>query len=172
MIALIGTHGVGKTTLLKAFGETGVGRSYTIRDGDSRMVKSFNKETGGKLTSKDEQILINRISDSRWGLESQIDNLCLTRTPLDHYAYCKAFEWHDLAANRSTLFRESDYKKVKFFYIPIEFQLEDDGVRFVNPSFQREIDDLLVGQIQAYGLNPVALRGSVEQRLEILTKNL
>jgi len=170
MIALIGTHGVGKTTLLNSLALRG--SNYIVKDGDSRIVKAFDKEIGGKLTARDQQILINRISDNKWDLETRISNLFTTRTPLDHYAYCKALGWDDLAERRNNLFTSTPRPDVKFFYIPIEFGLISDGIRFEGESFQREIDEILLERIDYHGLSPITLTGTVEERLETLLKNI
>ena len=167
MIALIGTHGTGKTTLLSALAE--VRPELIITDGDSRVVRGYNKAIGGKLMPREQQLLINTLSDARWERDLRVENLVCTRTPLDHYAYCKAFGWQDLAETRLELFRKSDYLKSKFFYLPIEFEIEDDGVRYTNPDLQKDVDQSLVHYAEYFKLNPITLSGSVEEHLNSLT---
>jgi predicted ATPase len=164
MIALIGSHGVGKSTLLRSV------KNYLphvqITDGNSRIVRAYNKEIGNKLSERDEQVLINRLSDNKWpGLVKQED-LFVTRTPFDHFAYSKALGWSDLAEERLRLFEKVGWSNIKFFYIPIEFELEDDGVRYTDKFFQEEIDKLLVSCIRKYDLDVVNLLGSVQERTE------
>ena len=170
MIALIGTHGVGKSSLLKAVKEQRP--DLIINDGDSRVVKNFNKSIGNKLTDKEEQLLINTFSDTKWHQQVALDNLCLTRTPLDHYAYASLLGWHDLAGSRLNLFEESDWESIKFFYIPIEFDLEDDGVRYVDPDFQKEVDCVLRAQIKRFNINVIELSGSIENRVKTFIDNI
>tara|TARA_R110002020_G_scaffold255662_2_gene469414 strand:- start:3623 stop:4144 length:522 start_codon:yes stop_codon:yes gene_type:complete len=169
MIALIGSHGVGKTTLLKELSLRT--KDTAVKDGSSRMVRSFNDKIGKKLDPKEQQMLINMISDRNWNVDIST-NLYTTRTPLDHYAYCRAFGWYDMAEERKKLFENSDYKKVKFLYIPIEFPLVKDGVRYEDADFQIRIDDILVDCINEYDLNPVVLTGSIEERVEKLLENI
>jgi len=170
MIALIGTHGVGKTTLLEALSK--IKPDLIVTDGTSRVVRNFNEEIGGKLSDRDQQLLINRISDSQWDNQIKTDNLFTTRTPLDHYAYSSALHMYDYAGERKSLFVDSDYNKVKFFYIPIEFELEDDGVRYTDKEFQKQIDKILVSLIEELDISVIKLTGSVDDRLETLLKNI
>jgi len=170
MIALIGTHGVGKTTLLNSLALRD--SNFIVKDGDSRMVKAYNSEVGNKLSKRDQQVLINRISDNKWDLETRMPNLFTTRTPLDHYAYCKALGWGDLAEKRNALFTGVPHHDIKFFYIPIEFGLISDGIRFEGECFQREIDEILLERISYHGLCPITLTGTVEERVETLLKNI
>jgi len=170
MVGLIGSHGVGKTTLLKYLSEKNP--DVVVTDGTSRIVKSFNEEIGGRLSDREQQLLINRISDAQWNNEIKTENLFSTRTPLDHYAYSLACGMPDYAAERLRLLLRSDYKKVKFFYIPIEFDIEDDGVRYTDKEFQKQIDETLVSLIEKLDISVIKLTGSVEERLETLLKNI
>ncbi len=170
MIALIGTHGTGKTTLLMELAK--VRPDLIMVDGDSRPVRRFNKEVNNLLTAKEEQLLINRLSDVRWPIDTQIDNLCCTRTPLDHYAYSHALGWDNYAGERIELFRRTDRSKVKFFYLPIEFKLEDDGIRYSDLGFQITVDNYLKDMAAYFNLTPITLSGTVEQRLAIMLENI
>ena len=173
MVALIGSHGTGKTTLLKKIEEYHYGDDLpVISDGDSRTVQNFNIEIGGKLSDREQQILINRMSDARWHEQIRTKHLFQTRSPLDHYAYCEALGWKDLAKERLEFFKASDWKKVQFFYLPIEFELEDDGVRYSGLDFQLEIDETLLSLIKELDIPVTVLTGSIEQRAVKLFKNL
>lgn len=170
MIALIGSHGTGKTTLLEAFKR--VRPEYVVTDGSSRLVRRFNDEIGTKLSKRDEQLLINRISDVQWPNEVGAELLIQTRTPLDHYAYSKALGYDDYAEERLELFKGSNHRAVKFFYIPIEFEPADDGVRYLGREFQEEIDESLKKLISAFDIPAITLTGSVENRLQKLLKHI
>ena len=169
MIALIGSHGVGKTTLLEKLSL--ITPETPIKDGSSRIVRSFNKEIGETLTPYEQQLLINKISDANWNSDI-LSNICTTRTPLDHYAYSKALGFEDLAKSREELFENSNYNDIQFFYIPIEFEIESDGIRYEGLEFQRKIDQILVERIEKYNLQVIELRGNIEQRVEKLLKNI
>lgn len=168
MIALIGSHGTGKTTLLKYFKKAMP--EYIVTDGSSRMVRSFNNEIENKLSPKEEQLLINRISDTQWPHEIRFKKTIQTRTPLDHYAYSLALGYNDYARERLELFKGSNYKSVTYFYIPVEFDLVDDGIRYTSPKFQEKIDSILRSLIEELDIPIVTLTGSVQERLSTLLK--
>jgi predicted ATPase len=170
MVALIGSHGVGKTSLLKAL--SNVRDNIVTADGSSRIVKGFNQEIGGKLSPIEEQLLINRISDANWNSQIMLKNLFQTRTPLDHYAYSQALGYYEYAQERYELFSNSNFREVKYFYIPIEFDIEEDGIRYLDPEFQKQIDSELQGLIKHFNLEVITLSGSIEERLEKLLKNI
>lgn len=62
---------------------------------------------------------------------------------------------------------------VVYFYVPIEFDVVDDGFRSTNEEFRREIDNN-ISELFEYmeglhmGLNVFTLRGSVEERLDTM----
>lgn len=170
MIALIGSHGVGKTTLLKHLSQARP--DLIVEDGDSRLVRAYNKEIGNTLTKKEEQLLINRLSDKNWPSQVRNEKLCLTRTPLDHWAYSLSFGWTEFCEERKALLKKTDLSKIKFFYIPIEFPLEDDGVRYTDNSYQKTIDSFLKDLIEYWRIDATILSGTVEERLKKLLENI
>lgn len=171
MIVLVGSHGVGKSTLLAELKRQRP--DLIISDGFSRVISKFNKDIDNKLEVEESQLLINRISDRNWPVFTQIENLCVTRSPLDHYAYSKALGYKKLAQERLDLFNTVDKSKVKFFYIPIEFDLEDDGVRYSDPDFQNQVDVLLLHALEKTNTPITAtLSGSIEERVNEILKHI
>ena len=74
--------------------------------------------------------------------------------------------------DRIEIFENSPYAKSKWFYIPIEFPLEEDGVRYAGTELQKQCDDLMQVWIKSFKMDVVTLTGTVEQRLETLLKHI
>lgn len=167
---LIGSHGTGKTTLCKAIKEA-CGEKVVIRDGISRPMKKCKDKLG--LSSYQEQAIINELTFFYWDYNKDFDTLISTRSPLDCEVYSRVFGWNELANECSERILESGIindDEVKWLYIPIEFELEDDGVRFTDVELQKRIDDEMKQIINKYDIKYITLTGSVEDRLNTLLK--
>lgn len=166
----IGSHGTGKTTLCKALKE--IDSSIAIRDGVSRPVKIAKNKTG--MSSYQEQAVINELTKFYWEYNKDFNNIFLARSPLDVEVYSRAFGWDDLADDMENWIRTSGMldENVNYFYIPIEFELEDDGVRFTDIDLQKKVDEELKKSIKKYNLKVTKLTGSVENRIKQIQQTL
>lgn len=160
----IGSHGTGKTTLCKALKK--IDSSIAIRDGVSRPVKIAKDKTG--MTGYQEQAVINELTKFYWEYNKDFNNLFLSRSPLDVEVYSRVFGWDDLADDMENWIRTSGMlsENVNYFYLPIEFELEDDGVRFTDIDLQKKVDKELKKSIKKYNLKVTKLTGSVENRIK------
>lgn len=59
-----------------------------------------------------------------------------------------------------------------YFYFPIEFPVENDGIRSVDEGFREEIDKNIHGNLLAHNIPFFTVRGSVEERLELITHTI
>lgn len=53
------------------------------------------------------------------------------------------------------------------FYLPVEFEVKDDGFRSTNEIFRRKIDEYFKALILIYDIKVVTLTGSIEERLKL-----
>lgn len=170
-IFLLGSHGTGKTTLCQAVKR--IYNEYAIRDGVSRPVKRCRDRIG--ISAYDEQIIINELTFFYWHYNKDFKNLIMTRSPLDCIVYSRAMGWGDLAdecmkrLEDEGILADMLYGKVKLYYIPIEFQLEDDGVRFTDVNFQKKVDEEFIKLIHELNLPVETLSGSVRDRVNQLS---
>ena len=156
-LALIGSHGVGKTTLCYE-----LAARLKRRNADVEIVREvarscplpINQDT---TIRSQEWILLNQIS---WEIEATAAHevvLC-DRSVLDNYCYLV------LAAGAQPVWeRLLDYWVPTYdvlVYVPVWSRPAYDGVRAADPGFQRQIEDLLDGQIAARGLRPLRLDGT------------
>lgn len=168
MIILIGAHGTGKSSLLEALKLARP--DIYCSDGWGRPIKDAGKQLG--LTQWEEQLIINTLQNHKWKSDVVQSNFACTRSIIDEWVYCKLFDMDDLASDRKDIFRDSDYSKAKFFYIPIEFSLKKDGVRYDGKELQKRCDELMLEWINEFSLPIITLTGSVENRLQTLLKNI
>jgi len=162
-IAMVGTHGVGKTTLINAIQHPHkikeIARTYLI------------KETKPSEMSASERVIFQ---NHYWHLQIAEEythkkrGFLSDRSALDIIAYSIGF------------FKESHIERLKkevigrydiLFYIPIEFPLEVDGVRSPNKEYQKLINTNIQQLIQWLAENDKnvkmrTLTGTVEQRVK------
>lgn len=169
MKILLGSHGVGKSTLLKAVREQFP--NYYVTDGFSRPVIRMGKTLD--LSNNEKQYMINELS--AWAYENYIthNNVISTRSLVDCIIYSQILAPQVDIENIVTLFEETKHQVEYFFYIPIEFGFVYDPER-LNEELQNKVDSIIVGFMEAHipAEKIIKLTGSVEERLEIISKYL
>lgn len=161
-VQLIGSHGTGKSTLLQEYKR----RHPEIhqQDGVSRPIKKCAKELG--LTGYQQQYICHEVAYYNWINSMDIPNFFATRSLLDDIVYSKALGYEDLSKDLEERFSKLDLSQVIWFYLPIEFELEDDGVRFNDPKFQLQIDSMLKEYSDKYKIKYITLSGSIDDRIK------
>lgn len=167
-IILTGAQGTGKTTILNQFNDvhiteitriTEVARNLAKRgikinkDGDDEgQISIFNEYTN--LLNQN----ITYISDR--GLS---DVLAYTM-----YLHRRCQVSDDVLEEQKQKVKEffKENPDVMVFYFPIEFEIEDDGVRSIDKSFQKEIDNNIRNILNEYIPGKYyTMSGTVKQRL-------
>jgi nicotinamide riboside kinase len=153
-IALIGTHGVGKTTLCYDLAARLKRRDVEVelvREVARRCPLPINRETSLAAQS---WILHTQAA---WELEAEHRNtvvLC-DRSVLDNYCYLLA------AAGPQPGWEPFVQAWIATYALMVKVPLWTpprwDGVRDTDLTFQRHIDDLLEGQLDQRGLSPLRL---------------
>lgn len=72
----------------------------------------------------------------------------------------------------SRLLLSCDFLNIMYFYIPIEFLTVSDGIRSENNAYHKKIDSYLIQIYKELGITPIVLRGSVEERVDIVMRKL
>ena len=168
MKILLGSHGVGKSTLLKRLNS--IRPEYYTTDGFSRPVKAFKIQTG--ISSLHEQILINELTV--WGFNNYLahPNVISTRSPIDAIVYSNLLfpEINTVEIEKGFISNLGFVEKV--FYIPIEFEIENDGTRFIDLNFQKEIDTAMLAFCDKYRIQLKPLTGPIENRVRVMERYL
>jgi nicotinamide riboside kinase len=153
-IALIGTHGVGKTTLCFEMAARLKRRNSdveVVREVARKCPLPINQDT---TVSAQEWILHTQIS---WEIEAAAtaDIVLCDRSVLDNYCYMV-----HAAGSRPVWERVFDHWMPSYdllVHVPMWSRPSYDGVRAVDPAFQEQIDSLLEGMLVARGLTPLRL---------------
>ena len=168
MKIICAAHGTGKTTLLKALKT--IEPEYYTTDGYSRPVKKIKNLIN--LSDVNEQIVINELTI--WAFDNYLTqkNVISGRSPIDAIVYSNL-----LFPEIDTTEMEQDFIAQlhlveKIFYIPIEFDIEDDGMRFIDKQFQKDIDLAILAFYKKHNIQTIVLTGSVENRINEMVKYL
>tara|TARA_R110001606_G_scaffold325391_1_gene472080 strand:+ start:1531 stop:2100 length:570 start_codon:yes stop_codon:yes gene_type:complete len=176
-IAVSGAHGTGKTTLCE-FLEQNADRELDLaicREVPRIIIETVGDpgffKRGSNTISRQLLIFLYQMEEERKKGAGRRSLLC-DRTPVDHLAYT--------ISNHGEFRNTEEYVALRsliaewlatfdiIFKVPIEFQVQDDGVREGAVDFQVEID-LLIDELYAEYLVPVVVvTGSVEQRAQTI----
>jgi dephospho-CoA kinase len=149
-IAIIGSHGVGKTTLtqrlkllypqLNFIDE--VARDLQLKYGKS--TRDMNEEEKSRFQIEAMQIQINQ--------EKKYKDYISDHCAISYLPYSTQLPVYDELKSKIRDQYLPILKELIIIYIPIEFGLENDGLRFVTDEYQKYI------------------RGTVEERLEQINR--
>jgi len=169
MKILIGSHGTGKTTLLKEVSTRFP--NYYVTDGFSRPVLKIGRML--ELSNNEKQYAINELS--AWAYENYLThkNVISTRSLVDCIIYSQILTPDVDIENIITLFEQTKDQVEYFFYIPIEFDFVDDPDR-LSHELQVKIDGIIQEFIKKHipAEKVVTLTGTVEERLNQISKYL
>ena len=155
---------MGKSTLMKLvqkhFPE------YYCTDGFSRPLREASIKLG--LTSLQEQILIGELTAWAWTSNLTRKKYLSTRSIIDPIVYSAVLGYESESKRLEKIWQDNldIAKEARYFYIPIEFPVEDDGVRFTDEKFRKEVDIQLINFLNKYDIRYFVLNGPVEQRFD------
>lgn len=167
-IAIIGSHGVGKTTLVQRLKILypqlnfidEVARDLQLKYGKS--TRDMNDEEKSKFQLEAMQIQIDN--------EEKYESYISDHSAISYLPYSTDLPVYDELKSKIHNQYLSILRDLKIIYIPIEFNLENDGLRFATNEYQRYIDETLVDLMHKYNLKYVTIRGTIEERLEQIGK--
>ena len=103
----------------------------------------------------------------------------MTRCPLDTIAYAMAdvdITYHTTSECLKVLQEDDKFRKALenslFVYLPIEFGIEDDGVRPTDVVFQSKVDAAMHKLMNMFGILPQVVSGTVEERLNSILQHI
>jgi thymidylate kinase len=174
-IAISGSHGVGKSSLCKSVYDI-LNTLYPFKtivlvDNISRKLIERRKIKHGLNSELDDYNLFVTEYITRY-MDATGDIIIHDRTMLDTLAYMKA------NSNVSDSYLEMIIQFTKwyiqdinyYFYIPIEFEMEVDGVRDNILEYQKKVDLVIKEYLEYYKVNVYTLNGNTNNRANQLIK--
>ena len=159
-IAIIGSHGVGKTTLsVKISNYFGFARIPDIVREAHEKKFVINEETPPEsqfwILSK--QIELERNTPESWIADKTLfDNIIYGNVIL------KDQKVKDVISD--IVIKEARYDAM--LYLPIEFAIADDGLRSLNNEFQAQIDRSYIEFLNQNNFSYYTVRGTIEERFQ------
>jgi nicotinamide riboside kinase len=179
LFTFTGAQSTGKTTLLKKV-KTLYPYRFDYVDEVTRRIKRFgvpinNEAKNYNLTQSliinDHLVNYTKVFE---GSDDTVRDLLLDRCIVDGYIYTKYFYRRAKVSCRVLDFAEHWFKEltpkydVIFYTNPGDVKLVDDGERSIDAKFREEIIDLYETEFLDKYDNICILKGSVEERLEIM----
>jgi len=164
-IAIIGAHGVGKTTLSKK-----LAASLDLPIIHDVVIEAFQK--GFVINEK------TPIETQFWLFARQLEEEKTTqsfvadKSLMDYSVYADVIFDDDRV---KSLLSEMVKKNINYdyvFYLPIEFAIEDNGTRSTDIEFQKQVDNRYRQLIEDWTIDYTILSGSVETRLAQALKKI
>lgn len=173
-VVICGAQSVGKTTVIDALPEKY--KKYVVK----KVIRdTVLKNEGVNCNEKSDIYSQSLFFDKYWNIFKDKDNYIADRGLLDVVAYTLnlakdkqlglGLYWHQLR-----LFKEWHEKHPDelYVYIPIEFDIVDDGFRSTDDYYRGGCDNCIREVFDECGIKYVVLKGTVEERVKKLTKVL
>lgn len=139
-IGITGAHSTGKTTLLNALRSEPAFADLDICTEVTRDVRALGLEINEGGTDLTQRLIMNQ------HIVNIFMHPCMLtdRTSLDGLIYTEWLYKHGKVSKKTLeyaekVFNQTIYEYDILFYLPVEFEIETDGVRSTDITFQREI---------------------------------
>jgi nicotinamide riboside kinase len=181
---LVGAHGTGKTTLARRIVSepNAVGQNLIISMtpeipriicsvvGDNEYLRR-NKNT----LLKQLLLLVGQpIYEGEHSREADV--LVCDRSILDHWAYTKALFSKEIPPDIEHVLTDFLKKHLRSYdllaYVPIEFAVQDDGIREGDSDFQANIDSIIHESLVHWAIPFIVIRGSADARSSALIHHI
>jgi thymidylate kinase len=181
-IAFTGSHGVGKTTLINELEkELSISKNIEVTKEIPRIICEVvnNPEyfrRGQNNLDKQLLILLGQVIQEYDLSKSDLEIVLCDRTIFDHWAYTLYLFKNELNNDYIKIIENflvkhmSSYDKI--FYLPIEFDVEDDGTREDDKKFQEQVDSLIINNLEKFKIPFRRVTGSVLERIDLVKKEL
>lgn len=168
---LTGAHSTGKSTLMNSLRSI---PGYSFSESVTRTSGAILNQDGDEDGQKK---ILKAIIDYETANYVYLKDYILDRSFIDFYAYTAYLHRRQKVSDETLqlieqeLIKRRDYYTM-VFYLPIEFDIEQDGVRSDDKSFQQEIDEIIQDVLVRYEFTFLPVRGSLEERSSFVTSHI
>lgn len=176
-IAISGAQGVGKSTLCEylTINLTTIYPTKTIET-IGNISRDLAKRLGVSIDTKstiEDYYLYNTEYIKRL-INNNADIIIHDRTLLDSMAY--QLYNNNAPSNYYTMLRELVRWYIidisYYFYIPIQFEMEDDGIRHLDKQHQKEIAAIILSLLSDYKVKYSVIQGTIQNRINAIVEEL
>lgn len=185
VINFTGAQGTGKTSVLNALKKD---PDFAGFEFVTEVVRNFVKEKGIAInkqgTIQTQELLFEAYSNVLDKSNPYVSDRCI----VDVCAYTSSgrdlsinsenstyevnFAWRRLVEEQKKKIVEMKNSLGLVCYFPVEFDLVDDGVRSIDPEYQKEIDNKIHQILHGNMISHLIVHGSVEERVAQIKKHL
>lgn len=170
-IGLCGTTCVGKTTLVKELAKLPEFKDYYTSTERSKYLRDL-----GIPLNTDSTTLGQQIFTAERASELLRDNLLTDRTCWDVSAFtlsAKSIDWYEKETLVKSLMLQAKYYDLVIYVSPEGVDIEDNGVRTVDPEYRNKIDWCIQELLDEYPPSKlIAVRGSNDDRIKEIMKHI
>jgi len=163
-LAIVWSHGTWKSTLLK---ELSLSFSGRIIPEVARDIMWEYWKIPQEMTQNERYNFQRDIYSRQFATEQLYGNFISDRGVYDNLAYAFHTDKHLF-----NILRDHAKKNHKWYdrtvYIPIEFWLENDGIRFTSDAFQIQIDETIKEIMKDFSVDRLECRWSVLERKKLI----
>lgn len=170
-IQFCGAHGTGKTTILNLLKERQGLNAIT------GVVRGLNKNKGIVINERGTDVSQQTIFDAYKKLFNTQDPYVSDRSLIDVLAYTKVGYEDGFVSKeildkieQETLEFVKNNKQIVYIWFPIEFAIENDGVRSQDVVYQKRIQSAILGILHKFSVNYFVARGNPEHRYSMMCK--
>jgi nicotinamide riboside kinase len=172
-IAIVGAFSTGKTTLAEAVAEP---LGLPLLPEAAREVAALGFKLDKDATPEVETLIFLKhyynemVHPDFVADRSLVDVLAYAGWVLDNQEWRKETALFEECKKLAQHRLRSQYSHV--FYLPIEFPIVPDDLRPMDPDFQREIDERIVGLLETYDVAYETLTGDVPTRVKAVLERV
>lgn len=157
-IVIVGAHGVGKTTLSNR-----LAKELNLPTIHDVVIEAFEKgfEINENTPPETQFWLFARQLEEERLTKGFVADKCL----MDYTVYADIIFDDD---RLKSLLAEMIKKNIGYdyvFYLPIEFPIEDNKIRSLDPEFQKRVDQKYLKLLNDWEIDYTTISGSIEERL-------
>jgi hypothetical protein len=170
-IGLCGTVSVGKTTLVQALKELDQFKDYEIATERSKYLRDQGISLNDDSTVKGQLVFAAERS-----LELMKPNIITDRTVYDVCAFtlsARSIEWSTKEHFTEVLMTLSKEYDVIIYVSPEGVDIEDNGVRTIDPEYRNKIDRTIKMMLEEWPPTKlIEVKGTTEERIATIISNL
>ena len=170
-IGLAGTMSVGKTTLVKELAKLEQFKDYHVATERSKYLRDLGIPLNTDSTLNGQFIFLAERAN-----ELLHENLLTDRTIWDVSAFtlsAQSIEWFDKRSFVEAALTLRNQYDVVFYISPEGVEIEDNGVRTIDPEYRNKIDFTIKEMLKEYPPKKlINIAGTTDERISVILQNL